>query len=175
MAPIYLGKMVVPSSLRYIENLALKMSVLVLSPNLCCRTAELTNIPNRHAQLLGTHASHFLIMLCMKISACMQRSSLICNFKDRLLVNWRTLIIMLHIAQEFYQNMHGHSFKSLQNKQISNNWFEQRQSPCRHFSMKHLILQHKGVDTCMISTFRRWESSIFQCLCPETRHINGWW
>ena len=60
----------------------LKMSVSVLSPNLCCRTAELTNIPNRHAQLLGTHASHFLIMLCMKISACMQRSSLICNFKD---------------------------------------------------------------------------------------------
>ena len=135
---------------------------------------NLLNRPNRHAQLLGTHATHFPIVLCMKISK--QRSSLICNFKDWLLVkNWRTLIIMLHIAQEFYQNMHGHSFKSLQNKQISNNWFEQRQSPCRHFSMKHLILQYKGVDTCMISTFRRWESSIFQCLCPETRHINVWW
>ena len=30
MAPIYLGKMVVPSSLRYIENLALAMAICIL-------------------------------------------------------------------------------------------------------------------------------------------------
>ena len=131
--------------------------------------------------LLSGHLNVFSA-LHVKFSACLQRSSLTCGFKDQLseyceypCQNWRTLLITLHIAQEFYQNMQGHSLKSLQNKQISNNWFEQSQFPHRHFRMKHLILRYKGVDTCMISTFRRRESSIFQCLCTETRHINVWW